>query len=92
MSGETEVKTDKGTLGPELKTPLEAKAGSGSEPSAPERSSKPRLRKTRIEGSRRLSCRRCDHFLGEVKSEDFEFLVTCHRCKTENHFAFTGLR
>lgn len=90
--GEVKLEAEKGPTGPEPKTPqAEAKnASSGSEPLAPERPPR-RPRKTRIEGSKRLACRRCDHFLGEVKSDSFEFLVTCHYCKTENHFAFTGL-
>lgn len=92
ISGEVDA-SDKNVLGPEPGTPPPAaQVSSGSEPRASDRPLPKRPRKTRIEGSKRLSCKRCDHFLGELKAAEFEFLTTCHRCKTENHFAFQAMK
>ena len=94
-AGEASQGTEtKGVLGPEPGGPVpQAGVSSGSEPRVPERAILKRPRKTRIEGSKRLSCKRCDHFLGEMKSSgNWEFLTNCHRCKTENHFAFEALK
>lgn len=73
-------------------TPPEATKNSGIESSAsepgPRGKAKPRKG---IEGARRLVCKRCQHFLAEVKATAFEALVLCHRCKTENSFAYQEL-
>ena len=92
--GEAAAEDTKGMPGPEPEGPEpQVKVSSGSEPGKPERALPRRPRKARIEGSKRLSCKRCDHFLGELKSEGgWEFLTNCHRCKTENHFAFEALK
>jgi hypothetical protein len=77
----------KDALGPEPgKVPKpEAQVSSGSEPRTSDRPLPKKPRKTRIEGSQRLTCRTCDHFLGELKADGpWEFLTTCHRCKAEN--------
>jgi len=87
--GEVVKEAEKGTLGPEPgKAPVtQAQVSSGSEPRVPEKMLPKRPRKTRIEGSERLSCKRCDHFLGELKAEgSWQYLTNCHRCKTENSF------
>lgn len=85
----------KSAFGPESeKLQPAARVNSGSEPKVLERATLKRPRKTRIEGSKRLSCKRCDHFLGEIKVESgsWEYLTPCHRCKTENHFVFETLK
>jgi hypothetical protein len=82
----------KESIGPEPKTPPEAKERSGTEPTGSEGPRRKRLRQPTIEGSRRLTCKRCGHFLIEVKSIDFEAVTVCSRCKTENYFAHQELK
>ena len=72
-------------------TPPEATKSSGTESSSSEAGPRDKTRRTGIEGSKRLVCKRCQHFLGEVKANEFEALLLCHRCKTENVFAFQEL-
>lgn len=93
-NGEVRAADTKSVPGPEPERPEpQVKVSSGSEPGVLERALPRRPRKARIEGSKRLSCKRCDHFLGEMKSEgSWEFLTNCHRCKTENHFSFAVLK
>lgn len=93
-TGEVAEGNTKEFSGPEPEAPKpEVQVSSGSEPGKSERPLPKRPRKTRIEGSKRLSCKRCDHFLGEMKADgNWEFLTNCHRCKTENRFAFEMLK
>ena len=64
---------------------------SGTESSRPEQvPQKPR--RSAIAGAKRLVCKRCNHFLLEIKSLDFELVTICHRCKAENYFACQGLK
>ncbi len=68
--------------------PPEATSLSSSEP-GPRKSRPPRRG---IEGSKRLLCKRCGHFLAEVKyTQTCEVLVLCQKCKCENIFAFQEL-
>ena len=93
VDNEEKPEAEKETPGPGPKTPTEAKdAGAGSEPRDSDRPLKGKPRKITLDGARRLTCRRCGHFLMEVKSKDFEAVTVCHRCKTENFFAFTELK
>lgn len=71
-------------------TPPEATI-SGSETSSSVPGPRKVAKRKGIEGAKRLVCKRCNHFLGEVKGKDFEALLLCHRCKTENSFAFQEL-
>jgi hypothetical protein len=95
VDGEVLRKEDsKAALGPEPeKTPApQASVSSGSEPRTSDRPLHKRPRKTRIEGSTRLTCRACEHFLGELKATGpWEFLTTCHRCKVENRMVYTAV-
>jgi hypothetical protein len=78
--------------GPESKTPPEAKENSGTESSASVTGPRSRKRPRRaIDGAKRCVCKRCGHFLGEIKGPNFEALLLCHRCKTENSFAYQEL-
>jgi formylmethanofuran dehydrogenase subunit E len=80
---------NKEQLSPEPKAPPEAKTmSSGTELKSSEELRKKRAKTPAIEGSRRLTCKRCGHFLVEVKSKDFEAATICSRCKTENYFSF----
>lgn len=78
---------------PEPKTtPPEANDSSGTESGSSEPGPRGKAKTRRgLEGAKRLVCKRCNHFLAEVKSREFEALVLCHRCKTENCFAYQEL-
>ena len=89
---ETPDPRSKEALDPEPKMPPLAKESSGAESSVSEGPRKKGWKNPRIEGSRRLTCKRCGHFLVEVKSKDFEALTVCGRCKTENYFACQELK
>lgn len=85
--GETPAKE---SFDPGPKTPdAQAKMSPGPESKDSEEPKKgPVKKRVTIEGSRRLVCKRCHHFLVEVKSDDFEVATVCARCKTENYFSF----
>jgi len=76
---------------PKIVTPPEATKSSGTVSGISEPGPRQRPRRMGIDGAKRLVCRRCQHFLGEVKAPAFEALLLCHRCKTENCFAFQEL-
>jgi hypothetical protein len=81
---------------PEPKMPPEAIKSSGpqEDPSVPgpgENIRRKHRRREFLEGSTRIVCRRCKGFLAEVKSQDFEAVFFCPRCKMENMISIKKL-
>jgi len=90
--GATLTPAEKEALGPGPTTPPQAKkSASDFEPKSSEGPRKERSPRNVIPGAKRIVCRRCGHFLVEVKSRDFELATVCHRCKTENVFTYQEL-
>lgn len=92
VAGKTEVPAPEPQTNPADAPPEANVSGPESSASVPGlRNGKTPAKRRGIEGAKRLVCKRCNHFLGEVKSRECEVLILCHRCKTENLFALQEL-